>query len=107
MTETYRLSFTACFSVGYAILLILLFNARTDSLAAAIEIIPYAAIGLSGLATLYFAPNKFAPDMETRTPSWSIFGCGQRLSAVQMAAIVATGFAFGGILSKTVRALFA
>ncbi|MHA7899081.1 MAG: hypothetical protein ACX94B_04395 [Henriciella sp.] len=107
MTEAYRLSFTACFSVGYAILLTLFFSARADSLAAGIEIFPYAVIGLSGLATLYFAPNKFAPQIETERRFGSIFGCGQRLSAAQMSAIVATGFAFGGILSKTVRALAA
>ena len=105
MTLAYRNTFMALFSVGYALLLAIFFSAQSNANAAAIDVAPYAAIGIGGLLVLLFAPNKFAPKTGSNDGlKASIFGCGQRLSAVQIAAIVATGFAFGAILSKTVRA---
>ena len=105
MTLAYRNTFMAVFSVGYVLLLTAFFSAQSDTISAVRDVAPYAMIGLAGLLVLLLAPNKYAPVPETdRTLRASIFGCGQRLSAVQISAIVATGFAFGAVLSKTVRA---
>ncbi len=105
MTLAYRNTFMVVFSVGYALLLAMFFSTQSDASAAAIDVAPYAVIGIGGLLVLLFAPNKFDPKIDSnRGLKASLFGCGQRLSAVQIAAIVATGFAFGAILSKTVRA---
>lgn len=106
MTLAYRNTFMALFSTGYALLLAVFFSVQTDTGAAASDVAPYAAIGIGGLFVLLFAPNKFVPvPAAQRDLKSSIFGCGQRLTAVQISAIVATGFAFGAVLSKTVRAL--
>ncbi|MEO0450654.1 MAG: hypothetical protein AAFZ74_10105 [Pseudomonadota bacterium] len=105
MTLAYRNTFMAVFSFGYAVLLAVFFSAQTETSAAALGVAPYAAIGLGGLLILLFAPNRFAPEPGSqRSLKGSFFGCSQRMTAVQIAAIVATGFAFGAVLSKTVRA---
>ncbi|MEL6726792.1 MAG: hypothetical protein AAFP81_10480 [Pseudomonadota bacterium] len=106
MTLAYRNTFLAVFSFGYAVLLAVFFSAQTETSAAALEVAPYAALGIAGLLVLLFAPNRFTPEPGSqRSLKDSFFGCGQRMTAVQIAAIVATGFAFGAVLSKTVRAL--
>lgn len=107
MTQAYRLSLTLSFTAGYAVLAILLFALHDSPTRVALDLIPFFLVGAVGLGVVLFAPNKEEPaQVATDKPRFSLFGCGQRLSVLQMAGLGGTGFFFGALLHKIIR-LFA
>ena len=104
MTRTYRLSLTIGIATGYAVLAILLFSFHDAPASVASELMPFFLVGLVGLGVVSFAPNKAtsAPANVSKT-QFNIFGCGQKLTAVQMLGVVASGFFFGALIHKVIR----
>ncbi len=104
MTNTYRISLSIGFAAGYAVLAALLFLYHSDPMGTAMDLAPFFAVGAIGLGIVAFAPNTSEPvSNEGLKSRLSLFGCGQRLSVLQMAGISATGFFFGVLISKLLR----
>ena len=107
MTQTYRMSLTLSFAAGYAVLAVLLFSFHDSPIGVALDLIPFFLVGAVGLGVVLFAPNREEPVQATTDMlRFSLFGCGQRLSVLQMAGLGGTGFFFGILLHKIIR-LFA